>query len=49
MTEPAGALTSWETFCVIVGSSGGALIGLQFVVVTHIAVSSADDESTWTD
>jgi hypothetical protein len=31
------ALTSWESFYVIVGSSGGALIGLQFVVITLIA------------
>ncbi len=30
-------LTSWESFYVIVGSSGGALIGLQFVVITLIA------------
>jgi hypothetical protein len=30
-------LTSWESFYVIVGSSGGALIGLQFVVITPIA------------
>jgi hypothetical protein len=29
--------SSWEAFYVIVGSSGGALIGLQFVVVTLIA------------
>jgi len=28
------ALSSWESFYVIVGSSGGALIGLQFVVIT---------------
>jgi len=27
----------WESFYVIVGSSGGALIGLQFVVITLIA------------
>lgn len=31
------ALSSWESFYVIVGSSGGALIGLQFVVVTLIS------------
>jgi hypothetical protein len=31
------ALSSWESFYVIVGSSGGALIGLQFVVITLIA------------
>ena len=29
--------TDWENFYVIVGSSGGALIGLQFVVITLIA------------
>ena len=28
------ALTGWENFYVIVGSSAGALIGLQFVVLT---------------
>ncbi len=31
------ALTGWENFYVIVGSSAGALIGLQFVVITLIA------------
>jgi hypothetical protein len=31
------AVSAWESFYVIVGSSGGALIGLQFVVVTLIA------------
>lgn len=31
------ALEGWENFYVIVGSSGGALIGLQFVVVTLVA------------
>lgn len=31
------ALAGWENFYVIVGSSAGALIGLQFVVVTLIA------------
>jgi hypothetical protein len=31
------ALDGWENFYVIVGSSAGALIGLQFVVVTLIA------------
>jgi hypothetical protein len=30
-------LTEWESFYVIVGSSAGALIGLQFVVMTLIA------------
>src|SRR5438105_834012 len=31
------ALASWESFYVIVGSSGAALTGLQFVVITLIA------------
>jgi hypothetical protein len=30
------ALNEWESFYVIVGSSAGALIGLQFVVITLI-------------
>jgi hypothetical protein len=33
------ALAGWENFCVIVGSAAGALIGLEFVVVTLIADS----------
>src|SRR5258705_10135295 len=37
MIESASTLSSWESFYVIVGSSGGALIGLQFVVITLIA------------
>ena len=31
------ALTEWDSFYVIVGSAAGALIGLQFVVMTLIA------------
>jgi hypothetical protein len=31
------ALSGWENYYVIVGSSAGALIGLQFVVITLIA------------
>ena len=31
------ALSEWQNFYVIVGSSAGALIGLQFVVITLIA------------
>jgi len=31
------ALVGWENSCVIVASSAGALIGLQFVVITLIA------------
>jgi predicted membrane-bound spermidine synthase len=31
------ALNGWENFYVIVGSSAGALVGLQFVVITLVA------------
>jgi len=34
-------LSSWQSFYVIIGSSAGALTGLQFVVVTLIAGTSA--------
>ena len=37
MDHVPSALSAWESFYVIVGSSGGALIGLQFVVITLIA------------
>lgn len=30
-------MNGWENFYVIVGSSAGALIGLQFVVITLVA------------
>jgi len=45
--EHASALSAWESFYVIVGSSGGALIGLQFVVITLIESRHhlADSES----
>ena len=33
----ASLLTEWESYYVIVGSSGAALVGLQFVVLTLIA------------
>jgi len=33
-------LAAWDTFFVIIGSSAGALIGLQFVVMTLIAQRS---------
>src|ERR687883_1036629 len=36
------ALTEWGNFYVIVGSSAGALIGLQFVVITLIAGRPVD-------
>src|SRR3954453_20450852 len=35
------ALSEWENFYVIVGSSAGALIGLQFVVLTLITAMPA--------
>jgi len=41
MHESATVLSAWESFYVIVGSSGGALIGLQFVVITLIADNRA--------
>ena len=37
MGDEMTALSGWENFYVIVGSSAGALIGLQFVVITLIA------------
>ena len=37
MSTVATLLKGWETFYVIIGSSAGALIGLQFVVITLIA------------
>ena len=39
MPETTTVLKAWESFYVIVGSSAGALIGLQFVVITIIAES----------
>jgi hypothetical protein len=37
-------LLTWENFYIIVGSSAGALTGLQFVVMALIAESSARNE-----
>jgi hypothetical protein len=42
MPEAAGVLTHWESFYVIVGSSAGALTGLQFVVMALIAETRPD-------
>jgi hypothetical protein len=39
-------LTEWETFYLIVGSAAGALIGLQFVVMTLVADRSPSREGT---
>jgi len=45
--EPAHSpFAAWEAFYIIVGSSAGALTGLQFVVVTLIAHSSVKSGST---
>ena len=42
MSEPASlSFSAWENFYVIVGSSAGALTGLQFVVLTLIAEARA--------
>src|ERR1044071_126342 len=38
-TSASSALAHWESFYVIVGSSGAALTGLMFVVITLIADS----------
>lgn len=35
------SLKAWESFYVIVGSSAGALTGLQFVVIALIAEAQA--------
>jgi len=37
MSDTMSLRSAWENFYVIVGSSGGALIGLQFVVITLLA------------
>lgn len=41
MNDAASPLTAWENFYVIVGSSGAALTGLQFVVMALVAESRA--------
>jgi hypothetical protein len=44
--EPARtALAAWESFYIIVGSSAGALTGLQFVVIALIADSKTPSSS----
>jgi hypothetical protein len=43
------ALTDWENFYIIVGGSAGALIGLQFVVITLIAdmpITQGEEQAT---
>jgi hypothetical protein len=37
MNAFASELARWDTFCSIVGSAAGALIGLQFVVMTLVS------------
>src|ERR1051326_8543208 len=48
MAEPTtlAALGKWDSFYVIVGSSAGAVTGLQFVVITLGAESQALKEQT---
>jgi hypothetical protein len=41
----AGALTGWENFYIIVGSSAGALTGLQFVVMALVAETQSTTDS----
>jgi hypothetical protein len=41
VNDAASPLTAWENFYVIVGSSGAALTGLQFVVMALVAESRA--------
>ena len=43
MEEARSLLAVWESFYVIVGSSGGALTGLQFVVIALSAESTTRD------
>lgn len=40
------ALAEWDSFYVIVGSSAGALIGLQFVVMTLVAQNPPESVAT---
>jgi hypothetical protein len=47
MTQPARALSAWQSFYGIVGTSGGALIGLQFVVLTLIAARRHLTKAGW--
>lgn len=37
MAELASALSAWESFYVIIGSSAAVLVGLQFVAITLVA------------
>lgn len=37
MTQPASLFAPWDNFYVIIGSSGAALTGLQFVVMALVA------------
>src|SRR3954447_15051701 len=47
--ESTALLTAWENFYVIVGSSGAALTGLQFVVIALVAETSWRRSSTEID
>ena len=43
--DATAALAAWENFYVIVGSSGAALTGLQFVVIALVAESTVHKSS----
>jgi hypothetical protein len=45
MSDQGFARSAWESFYVIIGSSAGALIGLQFVVIALLAETRR--RSTW--
>jgi hypothetical protein len=46
VSEAISPLSAWESFYVIVGSSGAALTGLQFVVITLVAESQRSSPET---
>jgi hypothetical protein len=46
MNEAHTPLAAWESFYVIVGSSGAALTGLQFIVITLVAESRRRQATT---
>lgn len=49
MPEANSVLTAWESFYVIIGSSAGALTGLQFVVIALIADTRGKANQTTID
>ena len=37
-TSTIAELAKWDSFCIILGSAAGALVGLQFVVLTLVTL-----------